>query len=65
MAAKKLLYSEAISEIESILMELENGEPDVDHLSEKVKRVNYLIQFCKDTLSKTESEIEMTINKSN
>jgi exodeoxyribonuclease VII small subunit len=58
MQKKKLSYKEAISEIEEILDKLENEEPDVDELSENVKRVNFLIKYCKEKLMETETEIQ-------
>lgn len=51
-------YSEAFAEIEEIVEQIENSELDIDDLSEKVKRVSFLIKICKDKLFETESEIE-------
>ena len=62
MAAKKVTYKDAISEIEEILQKIENNELDVDELSEKVKRVSVLIKTCKDKLQKTETEVEKILN---
>ena len=50
MAKKDISYSEAIRELESILMEFESGEPDIDNISEKVKQVSVLINICKMVL---------------
>mgnify|MGYP001478825392 CR=1 FL=1 len=50
-------YKEAIAEIEEILAQIENNELDVDELSEKVKRVSFLINTCKEKLKNTEEEI--------
>lgn len=58
MAAKKLTYQEAVSEIDEILNKIENEELDVDELSAKVKRVSNLIKLCKERLHKTEAEVE-------
>ena len=58
MAKKKISYSDAINEIEDILQEIENEEPDIDILSDKVKRAAELITNCKQKLNKTETEIE-------
>jgi len=58
MAKKEISYSEAITELESILKEFENGDPDIDNLSEKVKRVSVLINFCKKKLKHTEDEVQ-------
>ena len=58
MNKKKGTYKEAITEIEEILGQIENNELDVDELSEKVKRVSFLISACKEKLKNTEQEIE-------
>ncbi len=54
---KKILYTEAIEELETIVQEIENEEISVDILSEKVKRASILIKICKDKLSKTEDDV--------
>jgi exodeoxyribonuclease VII small subunit len=51
-------YKEAIYEIEEILRQIENDEPDVDQLSEKVKRLSVLVSWCREKLHNTEEEIE-------
>jgi exodeoxyribonuclease VII small subunit len=58
MTAKKISYTEAYSELESILEKLENNQLDIDQLTEKVKRASELIKICKSKLFDTESEIE-------
>ena len=40
------------------LEEIENAELDVDVLSEKVKRVSYLLKLCNDKLRKTQQDVE-------
>jgi len=62
MTKKKISYQEAIEEVEDILSKIENEELDVDDLSEKVKRVHYLIKFCKEKLFKTEEDVEKILN---
>ncbi|MDD4149282.1 MAG: exodeoxyribonuclease VII small subunit [Bacteroidales bacterium] len=58
MAKKDFTYKDALSELEDILQEIENGEPDLDSLSEKVKRATFLIKECKTRLRKTSEEID-------
>jgi exodeoxyribonuclease VII small subunit len=58
MAVKKITYTEAFNELQIILQQIENGEPDVDELAEKVKKAAELIKICKSKLYDTESEIE-------
>lgn len=58
MNPKKMTYKEAVAEIDEILGKIEQEELDVDELSEKVKRVSFLIRFCKEKLHKTSTEVE-------
>lgn len=50
-------YTDAISELEAIVSEIENEDISVDDLAEKVKRASMLIRICKDKLTKTETEV--------
>ncbi|HEX2934674.1 MAG TPA: exodeoxyribonuclease VII small subunit [Bacteroidales bacterium] len=61
MEKKKLSYKEALSEIEEILEKLENEELDVDKLTESIKRVSFLLKFCKERLTTTEGEVQKLI----
>jgi len=53
----KTTYTQAITELEKIVNEIENEDIGVDELSEKVKRASVLIKICKDKLHKTEEEV--------
>jgi exodeoxyribonuclease VII small subunit len=63
MVPKKLTYQEALDEVEDILAKIENEELDIDELSEKVKRVSFLLKFCKDKLHKTNEEVEKILGE--
>ena len=63
MSKKEISYSEAVAEIEKILQQMEHGEPEVDDLTEKVKRVSYLIKICKSKLKATENAVEKILNE--
>ncbi len=52
------MYKDAIGEIEMLLEKIENEELDVDDLSEKVKRISFLLKICKDRLYQTEQDVE-------
>ena len=65
MAKKEIKYSDAISEIEDIIHEIENDELDIDDLSEKIKKVSALIKICKNKLYQTEAEIQNILNDIN
>lgn len=55
--SKKLSYSSAFEELESIVQEIENEEIGIDELSIKVNRAAVLLKFCKDKLRDTELDI--------
>jgi exodeoxyribonuclease VII small subunit len=57
MAKKEFSFNESMSEIESILKKIENGDMDVDKLSVEVKRASELIKQCQKKLKSTEDEI--------
>jgi exodeoxyribonuclease VII small subunit len=63
MNKKAVSYKEAITEIDKILMQLENNELDVDELSEKVKRVSQLVTLCKEKLHNTEQEVDKILRE--
>ncbi len=58
MSKKTLKYSEAISEIEEIVAQIESNELDIDDLTDKLKRVSELLKFCKAKLRSTEEEVQ-------
>jgi exodeoxyribonuclease VII small subunit len=62
MAKKEITYAEALAEIEAIVNQLEDGELDVDHLSDKVKRASELIKLCKTRLRSTKEEIDSILD---
>ena len=63
MAKQKISYAEAVSEIESILEQIENGSLNVDELTDKVKRVTFLIKLCKTRLLDTEEEVNKILHE--
>ncbi len=63
MTKENITYKEAIGEIEQILNQVEEGETDVDKLTDKVKRVVYLLKICRDKLYRTEQEINKVIEE--
>jgi exodeoxyribonuclease VII small subunit len=57
MAKKDLSFNEAVKEIERILRNIEQGDLDIDKLSQEVKRAAELIKQCQKKLKTTEDEI--------
>ncbi len=62
---KKITYTEAIQELESLVERIENEETNIDQLSEKVKRASELIRICKDKLQSTEEEVNKILKDIN
>jgi len=60
---KKVTYQDALNEVDEILGKIESNELDIDELAEKVKRVSFLLKFCKDKLQKTNEEVEKILNE--
>jgi exodeoxyribonuclease VII small subunit len=60
---KKISYTEAISELEEIVTEIEQGEITIDALSDKVKRAAELIRICKNKLTSTEQDVNKILGE--
>ena len=58
MAKTGFSFNASMAEIEEILKTIEDGEPDIDKLTAKVKRASELIKQCQKKLRETEDEIE-------
>jgi len=62
---KKLNYSQAYQELQTIVSEIENDDISLDDLSEKVKRASILIRICREKLTSTESEVNEILKEIN
>ncbi|HIE16464.1 MAG TPA: exodeoxyribonuclease VII small subunit [Bacteroidales bacterium] len=62
MGKEKLTYQKALDEIKDIVSQIENQDITIDNLTEKIKRVSFLIEFCKKNLYKTETEINKLLD---
>ncbi len=60
----KFSYTKAIEEISRILNDIENGELDVDELSDEVAKAIKLIEQCKDKLRETEESLKRSFKGS-
>jgi len=58
MAKTEFSFNASMAEIEEILKTIEDGEPDIDKLTSKVKRASELIKLCQKKLRETEDEID-------
>jgi exodeoxyribonuclease VII small subunit len=51
-------YTEAMVRLETILLQLEEGNKSVDELSALVKEAAELVKLCKSKLKSTEADIQ-------
>lgn len=56
-------YEEALNQLETIVRKMEQGEYDIDELTEQLKKAQQLIQLCRDKLTKTDEEIKKILGK--
>lgn len=55
---KDQTYTDAIVRLETILLQLEEGNKSVDELSALVKEAAELVKLCKTKLKSTEADIK-------
>lgn len=63
MAKKTESYQEAVEKLRRIVAEIENGDPDVDILSEQVREATRLIKVCKEKLYKADEEVKKVLEE--
>lgn len=63
MAKKTESYQEAVGKLRQIVNEIENGDLDVDLLSEKVCEATRLIKLCKEKLYKVDEEVKKVLEE--
>lgn len=56
-------YKEAVEKLRRIVAEIEQGDLDVDLLSDKVKEATHLIKLCKEKLYKADEEVKKVLEE--
>ena len=56
-------YEEALNQLETIVRKMEQGEYDIDELTEQLKKAQQLIKLCRAKLTKTDAEIKKIRDK--
>lgn len=51
-------YESAMSELQTLVSQLQNEEIGIDELAEKVNRAAELIRLCREKLKQTTTEVE-------
>lgn len=60
---KQLNYTQAMQRLEKIVAKIENGEMDIDSLTDNLKEAKKLVNFCKEKLTKVESEVKTILDE--
>ena len=64
MSKQKPTYTEALTELEQILSELENDKDlNMDVVAEKVKEAALLLEICKKQLHEIDKDIEKIMDQ--
>lgn len=53
-----LTYSQALTEIEHIVSDIESQEVDIDILTQRVRMASELIAFCRTRLRQTQEDVD-------
>jgi exodeoxyribonuclease VII small subunit len=59
---KKETYNEAVEKLRTIVEYIENGDLDVEALSEKVREASRLLQLCREKLFKADEEVRKVMD---
>ena len=60
---EQLTYSQAMQELESIVQGLERDQQDIDTLSQRLKRANELLAFCRGRLVEVSDKVKQTLEE--
>ena len=60
---ESLTYSQAMQELESIVQGLECDQQDIDTLSQRLKRANELLAFCRGRLVEVSDKVKQTLEE--
>jgi exodeoxyribonuclease VII small subunit len=61
MTDETIGYADAMSELDSILEELERDDLDVDVLAERVKRASELIKLCRGRIARAQADVDRIV----
>ena len=55
---EELKYEAAFAQLQDIVRKMENDEYSIDEIAVQLQTAQRLIKFCKDRLTRTETEIQ-------
>ncbi len=59
----EITYDQAFAELQQILREIEE-DTSIDQLAERIKRSNFLVNYCKEKLRNVEAEVKSMLDSS-
>ena len=59
-----MTYEEAISQLETLARQAEDGTLPIDQLAAKLKDAQQLLKFCQQKLTAAEEEVQKLLNAS-
>ena len=63
MEKRKETYNQAIDRLQKIVAEIEEGDLDIDMLSDRVKEATRLIALCKEKLYKVNEDVQKSLEE--
>lgn len=63
MITEELTYTQAYSMLQEIISRMENGDLQVDELSENIRTANELMKICKQKLTTIETDVDKLIKE--
>ena len=64
MDLQEMTYEQAMSQLETLARQAEDGSRPIDQLAAKLKDAQQLLQFCQQKLTAAEQEVEKLLNAS-
>ncbi len=61
--SKQINYEEAMNRLEDIVLQMEQGELDIDSLAKQLTEAKKLIKLCEDKLTATNDKIEKILEE--
>ena len=60
---EELTYNKAVMQLEAILQKMQSPDCDIDKLSEYTAQGLKLLKFCKEKLTKTDTEVQRILSE--
>ena len=62
MEEKKLTYEQAITQLEQLAQQMEQGSVPIDELATKLREAQNLIKFCREQLTDADKSVQKILN---